>query len=70
MLLQAEFALGLRDLPERKGLGNQGPDLAALDGRNEVWKYRFVPGRAADQAQVLQVEAAHVQCHQRPGDGA
>ena len=69
VLFLQEFGLRLGDSLQRKGLRHQWPDGTAFDGCDQVGKHRLVPCRATNQADVVQVQAAHVQRHHRPCDG-
>src|SRR5215471_6546131 len=68
--LAEEFLLGPHDLPQRKGLPYRRLDLAAFDVADEVAEDLGLEHGAAEQAQVLQVERAEVECHDRSGDRA
>src|SRR5215468_12075026 len=68
--LAEEFLLGLHDLPQREGLPHRRLDLAALDVAHEVGEDAGLEHGAAEQAQILQIERAEVERHDRPGDRA
>src|SRR5262245_27892161 len=68
--LAEELLLGLYDLPQRNGLPDRRLDLAALDVAHEVGEDLGLEHSAAEQAQILQIERAEVERHDRPGDRA
>src|SRR5262249_19436356 len=68
--LAEELPLGLHDLPQREGLPHYRLDVAALDVAHEVAEDLGLEHGAAEQAQILQVERAEVERHDRPGDRA
>src|SRR5882724_2180343 len=68
--LAEELLLGLHDLAQREGLPQHRLDLATLDVADEIAEYGGVENRAAEQAEVPQIERAEIERHHRPGNGA
>jgi len=50
-------------------LGEQGTDLVLLDTGDKGWENGLIPGGAADQLEVLEVEGPGIEGNERAPDG-
>ena len=69
MALGQKRLLRRDDLGQREGRGHQRLDLAAFDGGDEGGEHLRLEDRAAQQAQILEVERAQVEIDDRVGYG-
>ena len=68
-LFAQEFFLGFCDVFEEEGLGEQGTDSVLLDTGDKGWENGLIPGGAADQLEVLEVEGPGIEGNERTPDG-
>ena len=68
-LFAQEFFLGFCDVFEEEGLGEQGTDSVLLDTRDKGWENGLIPGGAADQLEVLEVEGSDIEGNEGAPDG-
>ncbi len=69
MTLADKALLRVNDLVQRISLGDQRADRAAFDALDQVWEDVRLLHSTAEEAQVLQIERAHIQRNFRPADG-
>ena len=60
MRLPEELLLRRHDVDQRECLGHARPNLTSLDVADQIREDGFVPRRAADEADVAQVEGADI----------
>ena len=68
-LFAQEFFLGFCDVFEEEGFGEQGTDSVLLDTGDKGWENGLIPGGAADQLEVLEVEGPGIEGNERAPDG-
>ena len=68
-LFAQEFFLGFCDVFKEEGFGEHGEDSILLDTGDKGWKNGLIPGGAADQLEVLEVEGPGIEGNERTPDG-